>query len=103
MSMYPTVTKNPAGTEFWQQFSDFTTGIESKIPTLDKSLDAYFDRNFALIIEEWDLLTDSDLRQMEGRLASVTSDISALCTEKIILEKRIERLDDLVASLERSI
>ena len=103
MSMYPTVNKNPPGTPFWQQFSELTAGIEEKIPTLDKSLDSYFDRNLSLIIEEWDLLTDSDLRQMEGRLASVTSDISALCTEKIILEKRIERLDDLVASLERSI
>ena len=37
--------------------------IDAKLPSFDKSLDAYFDQNFAAIIEEWDLLTDSDLHK----------------------------------------
>jgi len=102
--MYPVVNQNPAaGTHLWEQFSEITGALEEKIPTLDKSLDVYFDRNLASIIEEWDLLTDSDLRQLEGRLDAVTHDISMLYMEKTNLEKRAGALDDLLSTMEKSV
>jgi hypothetical protein len=105
--MYPVINpnanQNATGGSFWDQFSHIPGTIESRLPTLDKSLDAYFDQNFAAIIEEWDLVTDSDLHKLENRLASVSNDISGLYAEKMTIEARAKKLDDLISSLERSL
>jgi hypothetical protein len=99
--MYPVVNQNQTDHSFWEQFSKLPETIESKLPTLDKSLDAYFDRNFVSIIEEWELVTESDLNRLENRLAGVTNEISALYAEKMVLEKRAGSLDDQISSMER--
>jgi hypothetical protein len=99
--MYPVVNQNPADYSFWEQFSNLPATIESKLPTLDKSLDAYFDQNFVSVIEEWELITESDLNRLENRLANVTNEISTLYAEKMMLEKRAGSLDDLISSMER--
>jgi hypothetical protein len=65
-------------------------------------MDAYFDQNFASIIEEWDLLTDSDLHKLEYRLSQITNEISTLFAEKMVIEKRVGNLDVLVSSMEGS-
>jgi hypothetical protein len=65
-------------------------------------MDAYFDQNFASIIEEWDLLTDSDLHKLEYRLSEITNEISTLFAEKMVIEKRVGNLDILVSSMEGS-
>jgi hypothetical protein len=65
-------------------------------------MDAYFDQNFASIIEEWDLLTDSDLHKLEYRLSQITNEISTLFAEKMVIEKRVGNLDILVSSMEGS-
>jgi hypothetical protein len=103
--MYPVINQNQnaTGDSFWDQFSHIPGTIESRIPTFDKSLDAYFDQNFAAIIEEWDLVTDSDLDKLEIRLASVSDDISRLYAGKMSIESRAKKLDDLVSSLEKSL
>jgi hypothetical protein len=105
--MYPVINQNPnrnvTGDSFWDQFSHIPGTIESRIPTFDKSLDAYFDQNFAAIIEEWDLLTDSDLHRLENRLADVSVEISGLFAGKTALEARVKKLDDLITSLEKSL
>jgi hypothetical protein len=95
--------QNTTGTSFWDQFSHIPGTIESRIPTFDKSLDAYFDQNFAAIIEEWDLVTDSDLHKLEIRLASVSDEISSLYAGKMTLEGRAKELDNLILSLEKSL
>lgn len=104
--MYPAITlpnnRNAAGTSFWDQVSELPGTIESRLPTFDKSLDAYFDRHFAAIIEEWDLVTENDLRQLEARLSRVGDEISALYAEKAAREARVRRLDELITSLEGS-
>lgn len=87
---------------YWDKVSNFSATIGSKVPTFDKSLDAYFDQNFASIIEEWDLLTDSDLHKLEYRLSQITNEISTLFAEKMVIEKRVGKLDILVTSLEGS-
>jgi tRNA(His) 5'-end guanylyltransferase len=105
--MYPVINQNPernaTGDSFWDQFSSIPGTIESRIPTFDKSLDFYFDQNFAAIIEEWDLVTDSDLNKLEDRLAAVSDEISSLYAGKISLEGRAKKLDDLISSLEKSL
>jgi len=103
--MYPVINQNQnaTGDSFWDQFSHIPGTIESRIPTLDKSLDLYFDQNFAAIIEEWDLVTDSDLHKLETRLATVSDEISSLYAGKMTIESRAKKLDSLITSLEDSL
>jgi predicted nuclease of restriction endonuclease-like RecB superfamily len=105
--MYPVINQNPnqnpTGHSFWDQFSDIQGSIESRIPTFDRSLDAYFDQNFDAIIKEWDLVTESDLLRLETRLTRVTDEISGLYTGKVTLEARAAKLDELISQLERSV
>ncbi|WAC06087.1 MAG: hypothetical protein OS112_05505 [Methanoregula sp.] len=104
--MYPVINQNQyqkiTGDAFWDQYSHISGIIESRIPTFDKSLDAYFDQNFAAIIEEWDLVTDSDLLRLENRLARVSSEISSLSAGRITVEARAKKLNDLISTLEKS-
>jgi hypothetical protein len=105
--MYPVISQNPdqnlTGESFWDQFSQVSGTITSRIPTLDRSLDTYFDQHFAAIIEEWDLVTESDLTRLENRLTRVTDEISSLYAGRVTIESRAKKLDDLIASLERSV
>ncbi|MDD4484148.1 MAG: hypothetical protein PHD55_07270 [Methanoregula sp.] len=94
--------KNETGSSFWDRFAEIPGAIESRVPTFDKSLDAYFDRRFSAIIEEWDLVTESDLVRLDRRLEWVTSEISGLYAERAALEARAEKLDELVSSMEKS-
>jgi hypothetical protein len=87
----------------WPQVTDFATKFGQSLPTFDKSLDAYFDRSFASIIEEWELLTDSDLKRFENRLQAVTEQINNLYIEKSNLEKRVNDLDIMISSLEKPV
>ncbi|MDP3395684.1 MAG: hypothetical protein Q8S57_03300 [Methanoregula sp.] len=99
----PNLNQNATGGSFWDQFSNIPVTIESRIPTLDKSLDVYFDKNFSAIIDEWDLVTDSDLYKLETRLATVSNEISGLYAGKMKIEGRAKKLDDLISSLEKSL
>ncbi|MDD1687378.1 hypothetical protein [Methanoregula sp.] len=105
--MYPVINQTPdqhaTGDSLWDQFSHIPGTIASRVPTLDRSLDAYFDRHFAAIIEEWDLVTESDLERLEGRLSRVSDEISSLYEGKVALETRAKKLDDLITSLEQSL
>jgi hypothetical protein len=100
--MNTVVNQTETSPSYWEKVSNFSASIGSKVPTFDKSMDAYFDQNFASIIEEWDLLTDSDLHKLEYRLSQITNEISTLFAEKMVIEKRVGNLDILVSSLEGS-
>ena len=100
--MNTVVNQTETAPGYWDKVSNFSASIGSKVPTFDKSMDAYFDQNFASIIEEWDLLTDSDLHKLEYRLSQITNEISTLFAEKMVIEKRVGNLDVLVSSLEGS-
>jgi hypothetical protein len=100
--METVVNQTETAPGYWEKVSNYSASIGSKIPTFDKSMDAYFDQNFASIIEEWDLLTDSDLHKLEYRLSQITNEISTLFAEKMVIEKRVGNLDILVSSLEGS-
>jgi hypothetical protein len=94
--------KNSTDGSFWDRFATIPGAIESRVPTFDKSLDAYFDRRFSAIIEEWDLVTESDLVRLDKRLERVTGEISGIYAERAALEARAEKLDELVSTLEKS-
>jgi hypothetical protein len=90
----------PEKSAYWQQITDLPLKVDERLPTFDKYLGSYFDRNFASIIEEWELLTESDLRRIETRLAAVTNEINILYGNRTVLEKRAEALDELITSME---
>jgi hypothetical protein len=100
--MNTVVNQTETAPGYWDKVSNFSASVGSKVPTFDKSMDAYFDQNFASIIEEWDLLTDSDLHKLEYRLSEITNEISTLFAEKMVIEKRVGNLDILVSSMEGS-
>ena len=100
--MNTVVNQTETAPGYWEKVSNFSASIGSKVPTFDKSMDAYFDQNFASIIEEWDLLTDSDLHKLEYRLSQITNEISTLFAEKMVIEKRVGNLDILISSMEGS-
>lgn len=94
--------KNETDGSFWDRFAEIPGAIESRVPTFDKSLDAYFDKRFSAIIDEWDLVTETDLAHLSQRLERVSDEITGLVAERAALEARAEKLDDMVTSLERS-
>ena len=102
--MNPTVYHAPeqdlTSGSFWDELAQVPGTIGSRLPSFDRSLDAYFDRHFAAIIEEWDLVTESDLHNLENRVDRLSSEISRLYEGKMALESRAQELDRLVTSLE---
>ena len=100
--MNTVVNQSETAPGYWERVTHIPAAIDSRLPTFDKSLDAYFDQNFAAIIEEWDLLTDSDLHKLEYRLSQITTEISTLFADKMVIEKRVGNLDILISSMERS-
>lgn len=95
--MYPTTRYQ---SPYVRSIYGFTRSVEERIPTLEKALDRYFDANFEAIIEEWQLLTDYELRDLERRLDSVTEQIDSLYTKKTDIEKRAKTLDKEITTLE---
>jgi len=100
--MNTVVNQTETAPGYWEKVSHIPAVFDSKLPSFDKSLDGYFDQNFASIIEEWDLLTDSDLHKLEYRLSQITTEISTLFAEKMVIEKRVGNLDILISSMEGS-
>ena len=88
------------GEPFWRNLPDIGGFLQEKVPTLDRKLDRYFDQNFAAIIEEWGLLRDDDLLDLERRLQRVTSEIHRLNRGKIEITDRVARLDSLIMRME---
>lgn len=105
--MYPVINQNsnPNATNdsLWDQVAHIPGTIESRLPTFDKSLDTYFDQHFAAIIEEWDLVTESDLEHLEDRLTRVSDEISRLYAGKMQIEARANALDNLLTGMEKSL
>ncbi|MGD2248367.1 MAG: hypothetical protein PVF58_08160 [Candidatus Methanofastidiosia archaeon] len=80
-----------------------THSLEGRIPTFAGTLDRYFDVYFEDIIEEWELLTDRELRTLENRLTRVTDEINQVYTQKSDIEKRVMSLKAELDTLEEEI
>lgn len=83
-----------------QEFPDVTGYLDEKIPTFEKSLDRYFDEHFPAIIEEWELVRETDLEDLELRLEAVMADIETLTKGEPAIRSRVEKLQTLVLELE---
>ncbi len=96
--MYP--VREYRGSPYVRSVSEFAHSVEQRIPTLTRTLDRYFDVHFEEIIEEWQLLTDYELRDTEHRLEKVSAEITNLYKEKETLEERAAALDAELKELE---
>ncbi len=57
------------------ELADAFSGLAGRVPTIENSLDRYFEAHFEEIIEEWGLLTGRELRDLEGRLATLSGEM----------------------------
>ncbi|MCQ8894088.1 MAG: hypothetical protein NQU46_05595 [Methanolinea sp.] len=74
--------------------------IDEHLPTMDRGLDEYFDRNFPAIISEWGLVTSIHLKNLERRLDRVHGQIDLLEKNRNALEKRAAALKKELRGLE---
>ena len=85
---------------FWSNLPDVKGYMDQKLPTMDKSLDTYFDKNMEAIIEEWGLLVENDMLELERRVNKVTTEIDQLYNHKGVISERVAKLDVLITNLE---
>jgi hypothetical protein len=85
---------------FWSNLPDVKGYMDQKLPTMDRSLDTYFDKNMEAIIEEWGLLVANDLLDLERRVNTVTAEINQLYNQKDVLNDRVTKLDATISRLE---
>ena len=74
--------------------------IGAKLPSMDKSLDRYFDAHMSAIISEWGLITTNNLDDLDDRLDMVTTEIRNLERTRIEIEKRAAALEAGIRELE---
>ncbi|MDD1730052.1 MAG: hypothetical protein LUQ50_13405 [Methanospirillum sp.] len=97
MDMYQTFDRTR---NYWQDLGSMSGSFVNSIPTFDKQLDSFFDRNSEAIIEEWGLVTDDDLRHIKLKLEFLSYEVSRLMVEKTGLEKRTAELRVAIEELE---
>ena len=74
--------------------------IEAKLPSMDKSLDRYFDAHMSAIISEWGLITIHTLDDLDDRLDMVTAEIRNLERGRDEIEKRAAAIESGIRELE---
>ncbi|MBT8506894.1 hypothetical protein AZH53_00425 [Methanomicrobiaceae archaeon CYW5] len=77
--------------------------IDSRMPTLDKRMDRYFDEYMPGLIEEWGFVTLSMLEQLERRLDMVSLDIQVLEKGRAALQTRARAVDEELRGLEEEV
>lgn len=86
--------------KFFENISGFQTGISERVPTFDRTLDSFFDRNFESIIEEWGLITETDIKEYERKLDYLSYEVGRLYTEKDALKNRAASIEKAISDLE---
>lgn len=87
----------------WKDLPDVKGYLEEKLPTLDRTLDRYFDQHAGEIIKEWGLVRDDDLLELERQVERATAEISRLGKGREVIRERIARLDARIAKLEGAV
>ena len=101
--MFETETTDSARkTSFTESLASIPKSIDSRLPSMDKQLDRYFDAHISSIISEWGLITRYDLDDLEYRLEVVSNEITTLEKWRAKLEERAKNLDAAISELEES-
>jgi polyhydroxyalkanoate synthesis regulator phasin len=95
-------TKTSRLTGFKESLVSLPHTIDERLPTMDKSLDRYFDSHISAIIDEWGLITQHNLDDLEHRLNGVRTEIRNLEKGQTRLEKRAADLEAEITRLEGS-
>lgn len=66
---------------------------------MDKYLNSYLDRRMKLMIDEWQLGTTSDLRELSTRYRKVKDEVEGLKTFGRQSHDRMDRMEERVRSL----
>ena len=86
--------------KFFQNLTSHQTNISERVPTFDRKLDSFFERNFETIIEEWGLVTETDIKGYEQKLDFLSYEVGRLFTEKDNLKKRADSIEKTISDLE---
>ena len=86
--------------KFFDSLTSFETKAEDLVPTFDRTLDSYFERNFESIIEEWGLITEADLSEYVRRLEFLSYEIGRLQAGKDLLMNRASAIEKSIKELE---
>ena len=70
------------------------------VPTFDRTIDSYFENNLELIMEEWGLVTGTDLDLISRKIDYLSYEVGRLVAERSSIEQRIKGLSDAVSDLE---
>ncbi len=66
---------------------------------LDSYMDTYLDRRMSLIMEEWQLATQFDTADLEGRLRVLSDDIRALDEFEKMADAKMTDLENRIVRL----
>ncbi len=100
MEEFAEPTKTSRMTKFKESLVSLPHTIDEQLPTMDKSLDRYFDAHMSAIISEWRLITTHTLDELDDRLDRVATEIRNLEKGRGELEKRAAALDAGIRELE---
>jgi len=87
----------------FENVSGFKTSLGDKSPSLERTLDSYFDRNSEAVIEEWGLLTDSDIAVYQRKLEFLSYEVERLYIEKESMKNRISGIEKAIKELEAKV
>ncbi len=72
----------------------------NSMPTFDKSIESYFERNIDMIIEEWGLITGSDLDNLGKKIEFLSYEVGRLSAERSTMNIRVNKLKAEITELE---
>ncbi len=67
--------------------------------TMDKYLNAYLDRRMKLIIEDWQLATTADIRELSQRFRQVKQEAESLKSFERESKDRMDRMEERIRTL----
>ncbi|MDE4907665.1 hypothetical protein L0665_03440 [Methanogenium marinum] len=85
---------------FTQSLASVPQSISRNLPSMDNRLGTYLDSHMDSLISEWGLVTRFTLEELEQRLDVVSTEISGLEKEKLILKDRASAFEQALREVE---
>jgi hypothetical protein len=85
----------------FENLSGFKTSLGDHTPSFEKTLEDYFNRNSEALIEEWGLLTNSDIDQYQRKLEYLSYEVGRLYVEKDAMKNRVVSIEKAISELEK--